>query len=75
MNGIPALVYTHIIPHITPLSSPFDVSERELATVPLFFIAHTAMSLHVCVCVYVRDRAIECLLFKGSRGGALLKAY
>lgn len=49
MNGIPALVYTHIIPHITPLSSPFDVSERELATVPQFFIAHTAMCVYICV--------------------------
>lgn len=48
MNGISALVYTHIIPRITSLSSPFDVSVREVAHCSTVFFYCSRSS--VCIC-------------------------
>lgn len=53
MNGIPALDCTQIIPHITPFSSPFDVSDEEAATVFYCSLCRDWCTCTIWVCVLV----------------------
>lgn len=69
MNGIPASVRTHIIPHITPLSCAFDVSEGGTSHCSaflffsfLFFPARTAMHVGLLfLCVDILEMRPECV--------------